>query len=65
MIQNVLRHLGGIEAYGIISISLFFLTFMGMVIWAFRLKRPALDAMAALPLDGEQKDNDESETQHE
>ena len=65
MIQNVLRHMSGIEVYGIISIALFFLAFIGMVIWALRLKRPALEAMAALPLDGENQDNDESTRDHE
>ena len=53
MIKNILTHIGGIENFGIISISLFFAFFTGMLIWAFYRKRPYLDAMSALPLDRE------------
>ncbi len=53
MIQNVLRHLGGIEVYGVISICLFFVCFLGIVGWALRLKRPFLNAMAARPLEAD------------
>jgi len=60
MIQNVLRHLGGIENYGIISICLFFACFLGILVWAFCLKRPFLNAMAAKPLE---PDPDDSEAQ--
>ena len=50
MIKNVLTHIGGIEAYGIISICLFFVFFTGMLVWAFRLDRRQLDAIGRLPL---------------
>jgi cbb3-type cytochrome oxidase subunit 3 len=53
MIKNVLTHIGGVENFGIISISLFFAFFIGMLLWAFRKKRPYLDAMSALPLERE------------
>jgi hypothetical protein len=65
MIQNVLRHLGGIENYGILSLCLFFACFLGTVVWAFCLKKPFLNSMAALPLE---KDSDEvqpTENDHE
>jgi len=51
MIENILRHAGGIEAYGIFSIALFFICFLGVLFWALRLRKPLLDSMAALPLD--------------
>ena len=51
MIQNVLRALGGIEIYGIISICLFFLVFLVAAIFAFTRKKPFCDSMSALPLD--------------
>ena len=60
MIQNVLRHLGGIENYGIISVCLFFACFLGILVWAFRLKKPFLNSMAAKPLEA---DPDEPEAQ--
>jgi cbb3-type cytochrome oxidase subunit 3 len=51
MIRNVLTHIGGIENFGILSISLFFAFFVGMLVWAFRQKRSHLNAMSALPLE--------------
>jgi cbb3-type cytochrome oxidase subunit 3 len=65
MIQNVLRHLGGIEAYGEISIGLFFLVFLGVLVWAWRLKKPYLDTMSQLPLDAESDQSKRSETRYE
>lgn len=56
MIQNVLRHLGGIENYGILSICLFFACFLGILVWAFRLKKPFLNSMAAKPLEPDPDD---------
>jgi cytochrome c oxidase cbb3-type subunit IV len=51
MIKNVISSLGGVDVYGIISICFFFAFFIGMLIWAFRLKRSYLDSMRELPLD--------------
>ena len=56
MIKNVLSDIGGVGLYGVISISLFFAVFTGMLIWAFRMKKNFADSMSALPLnDGETK----------
>lgn len=63
MIKNVLTHIGGIEAYGIISISLFFVFFTGMLIWAFRLDRRDLDAIGRLPLGDDSTSNPRSHSQ--
>jgi hypothetical protein len=57
MIQNVLRSLGGIENYGIISLCLFITVFTAMVIWALLKKRAYLDRMAHLPLENETNSN--------
>lgn len=51
MIRNVLSHIGGIELYGVISVLLFFTFFIGMLVWAFRLKTGHLESMGKLPLD--------------
>lgn len=51
MIRNILTHIGGIEVYGIASITLFFAFFLGMLAWAFRLNRRHLDRMGRLPLE--------------
>ena len=53
MIQNVLRSLGGIDNYGIVSLCLFVMVFAGMLIWALLRKRNYLDRMARMPLDNE------------
>jgi hypothetical protein len=52
MIKNVVEHIGGVGLYGIISVSLFFAFFLGMLIWALRLKKNYLNSMRELPLDG-------------
>ncbi len=64
-IYNALRHLVGIEHYGILSICLFFACFLGMLVWVARLKRPFLDAMAARPLDDATNDAPNPDTGHE
>jgi cytochrome c oxidase cbb3-type subunit 4 len=51
MIQNVLRELGGIGVYGMISLCLFFLFFIGMLVWAFCLKKSYVKTMSRLPLE--------------
>jgi len=53
MIQNVLRSIGGVGLYGIVSVCLFFLFFGVALIWAARLKKPFLKSMGSLPLQEE------------
>lgn len=50
MIQNVLRDIGGVGLYGVISICLFFAVFCGAVLWACLQKKSELDKKARLPL---------------
>ncbi|MBL9167730.1 MAG: hypothetical protein JNN07_08315 [Verrucomicrobiales bacterium] len=58
MIQNVLRDIGGIAGYGVISICLFFLVFSSALIWAFSLKKSLLKSMEILPLEGNAAESD-------
>jgi hypothetical protein len=51
MIRDTLSSIGGIGIYGVISVALFFATFLGVLIWAARLKKPWLGAMSRLPLE--------------
>jgi hypothetical protein len=51
MIENVLRDIGGVGLYGIISICLFVGVFVGAVIRVLRLKKGYVDAMSELPLE--------------
>jgi len=51
MIQNVLRAIGDIETYGVVSICLFFLVFLAALIFTFMQKKSFCQTMSALPLD--------------
>lgn len=51
MIQNVLRDIGGIGLYGVISVCLFFLVFSVAVLRACLLEKSFLKSMSLLPLD--------------
>jgi cbb3-type cytochrome oxidase subunit 3 len=53
MIQNILRHLGGIEHYGVLSLCLFCAVFLGVLLWAFLQKKTHLDYMARVALDAD------------
>lgn len=64
MIKSILTHIGGIENYGIISMSLFVFVFVGMLIWSCCLKKPHLNKMAAAPLEPDDE-NLNSDKSHE
>lgn len=51
MIKNVLEHIGGVGAYGVISILLFFTVFIGVIFRVARMNRSQAESMAAIPLD--------------
>ncbi len=51
MIQNVLREIGGIGLYGVISVCLFFLVFSVAFVRACFLRKAFVDTMSLLPLD--------------
>ena len=50
MIRNVLEQIGGVGVYGIISLTLFFAFFIGMLVWVLRMRKPYINDMSALPL---------------
>ena len=50
MIQNVIRDMGGIAAFGVISICLFFTVFTGAAVYALVQRKTFCDQMRALPL---------------
>ena len=53
MIQNVLKELGGIGIYGVVSVCFFFLIFTVALVWALVQKKSFLRSMSALPLEDE------------
>ena len=61
MIQNVMHSIGGVSMYGVISICLFFAVFIGVLVWIICLKKPYLNEMRELPLEGESVSESERE----
>ena len=58
MMQNVLREIGGVGIYGVISVCLFFAVFTGAALWACLQEKQMLDDASTLPLE---EDNDEEQ----
>ena len=65
MIKNVLSDIGGVGLYGVISISLFFAVFIGMLVWVWAMKKSFAQTMSALPLDDGEIKSDRKGTAHE
>ena len=51
MFQYLFDSIAGVEIFPIISLILFFLVFIGIVIWAIRADKKYLKKMEELPLD--------------
>jgi hypothetical protein len=51
MIQNVIRSMGDIATYGVVSVCLFFVVFTGAMVWALAQRKSLCEKMRALPLD--------------
>lgn len=60
MVERILHTLGGIERYGIASMSLFILVFVGVLFWTFLQKKSHLDYMARVALDPEPESHSEA-----
>jgi hypothetical protein len=65
MIQNVLRHIGGIQPYGVVSLCLFGAVFVGVLLWALMQKKNHLDYMARVALDADSEQLQTGEKSHE
>lgn len=65
MIQSIVRHLGGIEEYGVFSLCLFCLIFSGVLVWACLQRRSHLDRMARIPLEADSEPIHNEDKSHE
>ena len=65
MIQSILKSLGGIQNYGIISMCLFGTVFLGVLLWAFLQKKSHLDYMARVALETEPEEIQKRKHSHE
>jgi cbb3-type cytochrome oxidase subunit 3 len=52
IVHSILREAASINGYGLFSFILFFGFFLGVLVWAFSLKKKYLAKMGDLPLDG-------------
>lgn len=50
MDKNVLQHIAGVEIYPLISFAIFFLFFLGLLLYVVRANRQHLQDMSAMPL---------------
>jgi len=65
MIHNVLRTLGGIDVYGVISLCLFGLIFILVVAWTLLQRKPYLEHMSRIPLEPDSNDLNSGKDHHE
>ena len=65
MLHNIIRHLGGVQDFGIISLCLFCAVFVGVLFWAFLQKKNHLEYMSRVALDAETDQTQTGEHSHE
>ncbi|ARS34990.1 hypothetical protein [Pontibacter actiniarum] len=56
MYKNVLQAIDGIEIYPIISFSIFFLFFLGLLVYVFLLDKKHVDMMSSIACGKEDED---------
>ena len=61
IVHSILREAESINGYGLFSFILFFGFFIGVLVWAGRLKKKYLDHMGELPLDGGERIKDSTD----
>ena len=59
MIRNIMQEIGGIGIYGIASMMLFVIFFLGATLWAVLLGKPHIAHMSNLPLEADVTDLNE------
>lgn len=66
MIKHVLSAIGGVGVYGAISIVLFFVVFMGALLYSATMRASVAGRMSRLPLaDDEREELAEGEVKHD
>lgn len=61
-IKHNLSSIDGVEIYPIISLLLFFIVFITMIVFVFKLPKNSIDEVSQLPLEN---DNNSKEIKHE
>lgn len=57
MIKEILQSIKGVEIYPIISLIIFFLFFIGLGIWLFKMDKSKIFKMKHLPLNNDNNQN--------
>ena len=65
MINNVLRTLGVVERYGVISLCIFATIFATVLIWTLLQRQSFLDHMSQIPLETDTEDSNSEKERHE
>ena len=58
MYKNVLQNINNIEIWPIISFVIFFVFFLGLLWWVFKVDKEFINRMAALPFDDSNETTD-------
>jgi cytochrome c oxidase cbb3-type subunit IV len=58
MFGEIMSHISGITILPLIATILFFLIFIGIVIWAFKADKKYIKKMSELPLDSTMKNGE-------
>jgi cbb3-type cytochrome oxidase subunit 3 len=53
MFNQIFENIEGIEIYPLISLAIFFLFFIGVAVWMFKLDKSYVSKMEMLPLDAD------------
>ena len=56
-IKHHLDTISGVEIYPIISLLLFFMVFITMLIYVYKIPKKSIEEISNLPLDNDLKDN--------
>ena len=58
MMRNVLSSAADLGIYPVIGLALFFIVFVGALVWTFSLSKGHVEAMGRLPLDNDANEGD-------
>lgn len=50
---NYLEKVSGVDIMGLLSLTIFFLFFTGMLVWVFRTKKKDFNDVSRIPLDNQ------------
>lgn len=58
MIKELIKSIAGIELYGVVAMLIFFIIFILVIFWTFKMDRRYLNKMKNMPLDASNLNGD-------